>query len=250
MINRILQLSALILAGCGHHDASPVHRYPEDAPDGHVIREPVPMNAPTPLLIQKIEPGSPPPSMVIVPGKQKYYIDRTEVTTEDYRECVAANVCPPPRAQKWKTWRAKRPVTLVKPQEAWDYCVYRGKRLPTRDEWIRAAVGDDGRKFPWGNAAPSCELAVVRGCAKEIADAGSKPKGASPYGALDLAGNVWEFANLDTSGDRARFDPVALGGDGWTAPNKLGKYFEPNPFTDSATYDETTGFRCALTPPP
>ncbi len=115
---------------------------------------------------------------------------------------------------------------------------------------MRAAVGDAGRKFPWGNTAPSCELAVLRDCVKDIADVGSRPKGASPYGALDMAGNVAEFVNLDTSGDRTRLDPAVLGGDILVAADHLGKYFEPVPSTGYATYSEVTGFRCALTPPP
>jgi len=215
------------------------------------------MDAPQPLLIQNVEPGDPPASMVVVTSHPKFYIDRTEVTVGEYREYVTATACTPPQAERWKTWDAKRPVTMVKPEDAWDYCAYRGKRLPTRGEWMRAALGEDGRRFPWGNAAPSCIFAVLSKCTpiipnvgRDVANVGSKPKGASPYGALDMAGNVGEFANDDTSGQRERFDAVTMGGSLGTTPDELGKYFEGNPRRDYATSNEDTGIRCALTPKP
>jgi len=240
----------ILLVGCGHSDAPPQPRPPEDAPRTQTLRPPAPMDAPQPLLIQNIEPGNPPASMVVVTSHPKFYIDRTEVTAGDYRECVAANVCKPPLAEKWKTWDARRAVTMVKPIEAWDYCAYRGKRLPTRDEWMRAALGEDGRKFPWGNAAPSCKFVVLFPCSRDVVNVGSKPAGASPYGALDMAGNVGEFVNDDSSGQRERLDAVTMGGSLDATLERLGEYFESNPRRDHATSDEEMGFRCALTPKP
>lgn len=199
------------------------------------------------MRIQNVELGEPPPSMVVISSEPKFYIDRTEVTVGDYRECVEATACQPPQLEKWRTWDAKRPVTLVSPEQAWDYCAYRGKRLPTPKEWLRAALGEDGRKFPWGNTAPSCKVAVLAHCSGgEIVKVGSKPSGASPYGALDMAGNVNELVNDDTSGKRERLDAVTVGGDLGTLPSELAQEFDRK--AGYAAVNEVTGIRCARTP--
>jgi formylglycine-generating enzyme required for sulfatase activity len=184
--------------------------------------------------------------MVVVTSEPKFYIDRTEVTAGEYRECVEANACEPPSLEKWKTWDTKRPVTFVSAQQAWDYCAYRGKRLPTSKEWLRAALGDDGRKYPWGNAKPSCKVAVLAYCGKDVARIGSKPTGASPYGALDMAGNVNEYINDDASGKRERIDAAVSGGDLATDPSELAEVFDQR--SGYALPCEETGFRCVRTP--
>jgi formylglycine-generating enzyme required for sulfatase activity len=114
------------LVACGHSDAPPQNHSHEDAPRSRSITTAPPIDAPQPVQIVNIEPGEPPASMVVVSSEPKFYIDRTEVTIGAYRECVDANACQPPQAKKWKTWDAQRPVTLVSPQQAWDYCAYRG----------------------------------------------------------------------------------------------------------------------------
>ncbi|MEO6773000.1 MAG: hypothetical protein ABI467_08240, partial [Kofleriaceae bacterium] len=79
MTNRIGAL-ALLLVGCGHHDAPVQRRPPQDAPRTAALQPVVPMDAPQPLRIQNIEPGDPPASMVVVTSHPTFYIDRTEVT--------------------------------------------------------------------------------------------------------------------------------------------------------------------------
>lgn len=145
-----------------------------------------------------------------------FYLDRTEVTNEDYSACVAARACP-----HWDTSashashagddarfrRPRQPVMGVGADGAAAFCRFRGKRLPREAEWEKAARGTDGRRFPWGNEAPTPELAafgrplaLVRGGTTD--DVGSHPKGRGPYGHDDLAGNVWEWMADD-------YDPVA-----------------------------------------
>lgn len=97
-------------------------------------------------------------------------------------------------------WRIRKgfedhPVTLVNWYGAVAYSQWVGGRLPSEAEWEKAARGMDGRIYPWGNAEPTCELANFQGCVQNTSKVGSYPLGASYYGLLDMAGNVWEWTN-------------------------------------------------------
>jgi serine/threonine-protein kinase len=128
-----------------------------------------------------------------------FAIDRTEVTRAAYARCVEAGKC---RAAAPAEGDANLPVTGVDWNDAQAYCKFAGGRLPTEAEWEKAARGTDAREYPWGNDA-DCSKANWGSFEGEGPCAGknpghpvavgSYPAGASPYGALDLGGNVWEW---------------------------------------------------------
>lgn len=132
-----------------------------------------------------------------------FLLDETEVTNEAYLECVRAGACKPPRdgvaeAMGYgsdSAYRgARQPVVGVSWFDAKAYCEHVGKRLPTEAEWERAARGDDGRRFVWGDEPPSAERAAFSASSGgRTSEVGSFPAGRGPYGHLDLAGNVWEW---------------------------------------------------------
>jgi formylglycine-generating enzyme required for sulfatase activity len=122
-------------------------------------------------------------------------IDRTEVSSAEYKRCVAAGQCTEPacaKADHKPETRGDHPVVCVTWDQADRFCRWAGKRLPTELEWEKAARGTDGRKYPWGNEPPSCERARYTGCGDGTHAVGALAS-ASPYGALDMAGNVWEW---------------------------------------------------------
>jgi eukaryotic-like serine/threonine-protein kinase len=144
-----------------------------------------------------------------------YWIDQTEVSNAEYAKCVAAKICKAPGQfadpahPHWYGNPAfdQYPVVILTREQATDYCKWAGGRLPTEAEWEKAARGTDGRTYPWGNEldksrANSCDkncqaLAgrdwkVDDGYA-ETSPVGNYPQGASPYGVLDIAGNVFEY---------------------------------------------------------
>jgi iron(II)-dependent oxidoreductase len=97
-------------------------------------------------------------------------------------------------------WRAdpgyeSHPVVEVPWRGAREYCARAGKRLPTEAEWEKAARGTDGRRYPWGAALPDATRARYGAKYNATVPVGSYPKGASPWGALDMAGNVWQWTS-------------------------------------------------------
>jgi len=131
-----------------------------------------------------------------------FYIDKYEVTVNQYDECVQAGKCAPPGdgalCNHGKKDRPDHPVNCIDWNQAKSYCEWAGKRMPTEAEWEKAARGTDGRKYPWGKENASCDNTIMTGngigCGKNSTwPVGSKPKGKSAFGAMDMAGSVWEW---------------------------------------------------------
>lgn len=196
-----------------------------------------------------------------------YWIDQTEVTNALYARCVQAGACGEPRRARSSTRSLyygdtkydNYPVVYVSWNAAQKYCAWAGRRLPTEAEWEKAARGTDGRKYPWGSTWDSDKVNWWMADPKDTTAVGSYPAGASPYGVLDMAGNVWEWvadwygeAYYAGSPDRNPRGPASgtdrvLRGGPWpfcqTCVRAAARSFAP------ADYDGNSyGFRCAVSP--
>lgn len=144
-----------------------------------------------------------------------FWLDRTPVTNALYARCVAAGACPSP-AQRRSNTRADYygspgfadfPILYVSWSDARAYCAWAGKRLPSEAEWEKAARGSDGRLYPWGSAFDAKRLNSAEAGPGDTTRVGSYPDGVSPYGALDMAGNAWQWVADFYQGDYYRFSP-------------------------------------------
>jgi len=196
-----------------------------------------------------------------------FWIDETEVTNSMYAICVAADACTPPVTSASSTRESyfgneafdAYPVIFVSWEQAQEYCAWSGRRLPSEAEWEKAARGEDGRICPWGNQAPDASLLNYNGEFADTTPAGNFPAGASPYGALDMSGNVWEWVAdwydsqyYQQSPSDNPYGPESgsrhvLRGGSW--------YYELNYIRAAARFSASAsttlndvGFRCALTP--
>lgn len=207
---------------------------------------------------RKAPPNERPPRPATV---RPFWLDRTEVTVGAYRACVDEGRCTPPgRASATCTWDLgdpQLPVSCVRFEQAERFCRARGKRLPREVEWELAARGTEGRRFPWGDGPGGCRAAATllhdatgRTCTgRRPSPVGTHPAGASPYGILDLAGNVEEWvgdfyaesvADLAPSAGAAR----VLRGGGWLSRPSDARATSRS-WASSLEAGPNVGFRCA-----
>lgn len=142
-----------------------------------------------------------------------YFIDRNEVTVEDYRRCALRGRCPSPtfEAGARRFDRPELPMVMVSAADAEAFCRARGARLPSEAEFERAARGVNGRRFPWGELYNSrlsnhgrlgLDPTDARDGYVELAPVGAFPSGRTPDGLLDLAGNVAEWTQAELDAER------------------------------------------------
>jgi len=187
-----------------------------------------------------------------------FYIGKTEVSIDDYARFVKATSRKPPvdwLGGKAPEGKGKYPVTNVSWFDASAYCKWSGGRLPTEEEWEKAARGTDGRLFPWGNEFDLKKVNTL-GEYDGITPVGKFPEGASPYGALDMAGNVQEWTadwyrqypgnNFEDKDYGEKFKVVRGGGWGGMGHYTMQVYVT-TPFRSIAPPDgayNDVGFRC------
>jgi serine/threonine-protein kinase len=207
-----------------------------------------------------------------------FWIDQTEVTNKMYAACVTAGVCV---HSSYSNSNSRGyyygevnfdnyPVIFVDWYDAKDYCEWADRRLPTEAEWEKAARGEEAFIYPWGNDEPRRDrLNYARTAGDDTTEVGNYPSGASPYGALDMAGNVAEWVQdwydemyyaksppsnplLESrSGNSSVIPARVIRGSGWNYGSYYGsgrssdrEYLNPDL---SVNY---VGFRCAMSATP
>jgi formylglycine-generating enzyme required for sulfatase activity len=173
-----------------------------------------------------------------------FRIDKTEVTVAQYRRCVDAGSCSADGLNgggcNWgQPDRDQHPINCVDWSQAGQYCQWAGKRLPTEAEWEKAARGTDGRKYPWDNTGFSGAGRVANIQSGGTTPVGSFPDGKSPYGALDMIGNVWEW----TASDYDAANKVVRGGS-WNNAPRFARASYRGRLVARLRYPRD-GFRCA-----
>jgi formylglycine-generating enzyme required for sulfatase activity len=127
---------------------------------------------------------------------ETFRIAKMPVTNAQYKAFVEATGHRKP--EHWKGGRIpsqkeNHPVVRVDWNDAQAFCYWAGVQLPSEQQWEKAARGTDGRRYPWGESAPTKAICNFNNTVKDTTLIGAYPKGASPYGLLDMAGNVWEW---------------------------------------------------------
>jgi serine/threonine protein kinase len=197
-----------------------------------------------------------------------YWIDSTEVSIAAYASCISAGACEPPISNSSNTRSsyfgnsqfADYPVINVSWFQAKAYCEWAGGRLPTEAEWEKAARGTDGRIYPWGNSLPTCSLANFgdpKYCTGDTRPVKSFTAGISPYGLLNMSGNVTEWVNdwygetyfsllpqINPTGPDTGEYRILRGGSWYLNTNFIRSTNRDH--RDPNTQRDHIGFRCAL----
>jgi len=121
-----------------------------------------------------------------------YYVDKYEVTNEQYAACEKAGGCPKRILSDPSFNQPRQPAVPLQWAYAHAFCLWAGKRMLSEAEWEKVARGGDDRRYPWGNQPPSCKRAHTNACSPHVTlPVGSLPAG--PYGVFDMAGNGYEW---------------------------------------------------------
>ncbi|HLK54935.1 MAG TPA: SUMF1/EgtB/PvdO family nonheme iron enzyme [Chthonomonadaceae bacterium] len=180
---------------------------------------------------------------------ESYYIYKYPVTVKQYFQFLAAN----PEHRKPQTppwgWRNNDPIVNVSWDDAQDYCKWASQggmkvHLPTEKEWEKAARGAERQKYPWDNKWDGSKCVNSVGRHRDNPETvGQYPRGASPYGVLDMAGNVWQWCEDKYD---ATHDYHVLRSGSWSSitPDYFRCAFRVRPYKPFT--DSNNGFRCVV----
>jgi len=195
---------------------------------------------------------------------EAFYIDLNPVTNRQFKEFLDATGYRPQGNRYQKMWflrhwvdgtyppgKGEHPITFIGWDDAVAYAKWKGKRLPTEAEWEKAARGTDGRLYPWGAEFDVAKANVRVWGQEKFADTtpvGTYPNNASPYGCLDMAGNVFEWtADLDPEQLKKGAKVAVLKGGSWKSFDTYARCaFRQH--AESAGFGPHIGFRCTMTP--
>lgn len=174
---------------------------------------------------------------------EAFYIDQYEVTNEQYARFLKETGHREPRYWHYPQLNGKhQPVVGVGWEDAEAYCNWAGKRLPSEEEWEKAARGTDGRTWPWGNNPDDARYNGRKRANFAPLNVGSFPAGNSPYGVSDMAGNVWEM----TSGTWADGQSKAMRGGSFLNTNADVRVTVRWAAADEKRGAKWLGFRCVM----
>ena len=201
-------------------------------------------------------PDSKPAHKVDVPTFQ---IDVFEVTNSDFKAFVDATGYKTDAEKTgdkpWRTYavgKDNHPVVKVSWNDAGAFCKWAGERLPTEAEWEKAARGTDGRTYPWGNDWDPKKVNGKESGIRGTTSVGSYPTGASPFGVMDMGGNVWEwtasaaehYPGNTTASKLYGTNLYIVRGGGWfDVKEQVASYYRNS--ATATTPNDDLGFRCA-----
>ncbi|MBI3161189.1 MAG: SUMF1/EgtB/PvdO family nonheme iron enzyme [Chloroflexi bacterium] len=280
-------LIALILSSCG--SSTPVTIVvtatslpPTDAPAAEPTATLVPVNLSGPQAgdVMKWLDGS---ALIYIPAGEfsmgnngfdapvhsvtldGFWIYQTKVTNRMFAQCVAVGSCTPPTEELGgpvynNPEYANHPVVGVTWEQAQAYCSWSQGQLPTEAQWEKAARGPSGNVYPWGNDEPACDILNFGYCSGRTSEVDAFADGASPFGVLDMAGNVFEWVS-DWYGQSYYANSPAtnpIGPESGEYRVIRGSSFESDPdqidlgirhYGAKVYHSRDIGFRCAVSQP-
>ncbi len=194
-----------------------------------------------------------------------YWIYATKVTNRMFAQCVAVGACTPPAqelggAVYGNPEYANHPVVGVTWDQSQAYCSWAQGQLPSEAQWEKAARGENGNLYPWGNADPACNLLNFAYCNGSTSEVTAFKDGASPYGLYDMAGNVFEWTNdwysetyykesaiVNPTGPESGDYRVIRGSSFESYPDQIASAIRH--FNAGANHRRDIGFRCVVPDP-
>ena len=196
-------------------------------------------------------------SSTVICIAKEVQIDKTEVTVNQYKDCVSDGACsasnlstsewgPSDQCNWGKFSKRNHPINCINYFEADKFCKWKNKRLPTNEEWSQLSAGYEYKKFPWGDTQPKNQLCWNKADTSGTCEVASYENGQSASGHFDLAGNVWEWTATKTCNT---CNQMVTKGGAWGGNWSTSVIEKFSPSFDGADHPETRGsylgFRCA-----